>query len=254
MNDEKLNLTVNFPLPDGRTLVKGPLTYSADGLFTTHAVDWMREERFAKAYQLAMSSGHRFGADLHIEWRVYLPCWAAAVGIKLEGDFVECGVDTGMFARAICSYVGFERFPDRTLYLLDTYAGYPVEQLTEKERALGLGGYTHLYGDTYELVREHMRDYPNVKLIKGRIPESLADVPATKVACLLIDMNAAVPERAALEFFWDKLVPGAPVVLDDFAFAEHVEQRHVLGEFAASRGVDIFSMPTGQAFLIKPPR
>jgi hypothetical protein len=31
-------------------------------------------------------------------------------------------------------------------------------------------------------------------------------------------MNIVVPELAAIEYFWDRLVPGAVVVLDDYAW------------------------------------
>jgi hypothetical protein len=255
VNLDRLELNVQFPLPDGRTLVQGPLSYNTDGLATRHSVEWMRDPRFVKAYEAAVSSGHRFGANLHIEWRVYLPCWAATVASRLEGDFVECGVDTGMYSRAICSYLGFERFTDRRFYLLDTFEGFPAEQLTPSERASGLAEhYAPYYGDTYELVRQNFRDYPNVVLVKGLVPQTLAQVPSTKVAYLMIDMNAAAPEMAALEYLWDKLVPGAPVVLDDFAFVPgHDEQRAVLNAFARSRGVEIFSLPSGQALLLKAP-
>jgi hypothetical protein len=254
MPQDRIDLSVNFPLADGRAMVKGPLTYNADGLYTVHSVDWMHDPRFVEAYRAAMSTGHRWGENLHIEWRVYLPCWAATVASKLEGDFVECGVDTGMCSRAVCSYIGFEKFPERRFYLLDTFDGFPVDQMTPAERATGLAEYfTKAYCDTYELVRGNFREYANVVLVKGRVPDTLAQVPSEKIAYLMLDMNAAVPELAAMEYFWDKLVPGAPVVFDDYGFlSAHEEQRKVLAEFARSRGVEIFQMPSGQAFLLKP--
>ena len=49
--------------------------------------------------------------------------------------------------------------------------------------------------------------------MKGRVPESLEAVEIESVAYLSIDMNIVEPEIAALEYFWDKLVPGALVVL-----------------------------------------
>jgi hypothetical protein len=252
---DRLDLSINFPLGDGRVLVPGPLAYNTDGLATRHSVAWMHDPRFVRAYEAAVSSGHKFGANLHVEWRVYLPCWAATVASRLEGDFVECGVDTGMCSRAVCSYVGFERFRDRTFYLLDTFEGFPAEQLTPGERAADLAAhYDQYYGDTYELVRANFHAYPNVVLVKGRVPDTLAQVASEKVAYLMIDMNAVVPERAAMDYFWDKLVPGAPVVFDDYGYAPgHEEQKVALDDFARGKGCEIFSLPSGQALLLKPP-
>jgi hypothetical protein len=255
MSLDRLDITLGFPLADGRTLVKGPLTYNTDGMATRHSVDWMHDPRFVKAYEAAVSSGHRFGANLHVEWRVYLPCWAAMLASRLEGDFVECGVDTGMVSRAVCSYIGFEQFSDRRFYLLDTFEGFPTDQLTDAERAVGLGEhYGAYYGDTYDLVRRNFAAYPNVVLVKGRVPETLTNVRSEKIAYLMIDMNAVVPERAAIEYFWDKLVPSAPVILDDYAYGRgHEAQRASLNAFARDKGCEILSLPTGQALLMKPP-
>jgi hypothetical protein len=65
-------------------------------------------------------------------------------------------------------------------------------------------------------------------------------------------MNIANPEVAAMEFFWEKLVPGAVVLLDDYGFQDYCEQQQALDEFALSKGVSIATLPTGQGLLLKP--
>jgi hypothetical protein len=65
-------------------------------------------------------------------------------------------------------------------------------------------------------------------------------------------MNIALPERAALEYFWPKLVSGAVVVLDDYNWLSYREQKLAHDAFAKSMGVQILPMPTGQGVLIKP--
>jgi len=64
-------------------------------------------------------------------------------------------------------------------------------------------------------------------------------------------MNIAKPERAAIEFFWPKLVPGAVVILDDYGWVPFRAQKDALDEFAANVGVEIMTLPTGQGLLIK---
>ncbi|MCH9703406.1 MAG: TylF/MycF family methyltransferase, partial [Chlamydiae bacterium] len=75
------------------------------------------------------------------------------------------------------------------------------------------------------------------------------------VAYLSIDMNCALPEVAALEYFWPKLAPSAIVVLDDYAydtFNSTHEQRKAIDSFAKSVNTAVVSLPTGQGMLIKP--
>jgi hypothetical protein len=60
------------------------------------------------------------------------------------------------------------------------------------------------------------------------------------------------PEIAAAEYFWDKLVSGAVVVLDDYGFELHEPQKRAFDFFAEKRGVQVLCMPTGQGLLFKP--
>jgi len=243
---------VAFPLADGTALIAGPLSYNTDGLTSRHSVEWMNEPAFVEANRRAMATGHPYG-DLHIEWRIYTACWAALLARDLDGDFIECGVNTGIFSAAICSYIDFNRYPDKHFYLLDTFAGFPADQLTPDEVAGGTGlPVSHEYFDSYDLVRATFAEYPNVVLVRGRVPDTLPLVPSTRIAYLCIDMNAVVPEREALEYFWDKVVPGGVVLLDDYGFAMHGAQRRSFDDFARARGIHIFSMPTGHGLIIKP--
>ena len=68
----------------------------------------------------------------------------------------------------------------------------------------------------------------------------------------MLDMNIVVPKRAALAYFWDKLVPGGIVLFDDYGWLGYIAQKKAHDEFAASMGVKILNLPTGQGMLIKP--
>ena len=47
------------------------------------------------------------------------------------------------------------------------------------------------------------------------------------------------------------VVPGAVVLLDDYAWATHRAQKEALDAFAAAHGAMILSLPTGQGLLIR---
>ena len=75
---------------------------------------------------------------------------------------------------------------------------------------------------------------------------------ATKISFLHIDMNSAAPEIAAGEYFWDKLAPSAPILLDDYAYPGFHDQKLAWDAFAEGKGVKVLSIPTGQGLILKP--
>ena len=230
----------------------GKFTFAADGLQTEHNAGFLNEARFRESYALGANSGHRIcaPADLHIEWRVYICCWAAQHGLKLQGDFVECGVSTGIVSRAVAHYVDFGRQQKR-YWLIDTFDGIPLQQASAAELNLARSKNDRHYYDCSPDVKAHFSRYGNVEVIKGLVPEILDTLDIAAVAFLHIDMNIAEPEVQATRHFWDKLTPGAAVVFDDYASMAHQAQKTALDAFAASRGFAILSLPTGQGLALK---
>lgn len=231
---------------------RGPPSYYADRLAVWgKSTKFLEDDRFTRAYRRGKNSGHLLGDDLHIEWRVVVCCWAAQHGAHLPGDFVECGVNTGIFSLAVCEYVDFNRL-DKSFWLFDTYKGLPVEQISERELATGKLAMNSHYFDCFETTRANFLPFPRAKLVRGAVPDTLTEATIDRVAYLSIDMNIAYPEREALEFFWPKLTSGAAVVLDDYGWEACSEQRDTADEFASQVGIEILSLPTGQGLLLKP--
>ncbi len=235
--------------PGAPEWVQGPLTYNEDGLATVNNCDFLRDPRFMEAYRLAEETGSWKGVD--IRWRAYVVCWAADKASRLEGDFVECGVNRGGYSRAVMHFVDFPKL-DKTFYLLDTFHGLESKYLSEGEREAGAEEfYKRRYSECYEAVCKTFAGFRAV-IVRGAVPETLPQVKATKVCYLSIDMNCTIPEIAAAEYFWDKLVPGAIMVLDDFGGVTNPHQRIAFNRFARQRGVMILGLPTGQGLIFKP--
>lgn len=226
--------------------------YNTDRLATAHNADFLVDPLFAEAYRLGASTEHPYGPNMHIEWRVYTACWIASNAIHRPGDFVECGVASGIISRAVAHYISWQDHPDRTLWLLDTFDRYPVEQLTDAERAAGLTRLATHYYNSVDSITRTFAGFPNVRIVPGLIPDTLGEIAAERVAYLHLDLNASTPERAAIEYLWDRLVPGAWVLLDDYGWSECINQKLAMDEFAATKGLRVFSMPTGQGILFKP--
>ena len=62
-----------------------------------------------------------------------------------------------------------------------------------------------------------------------------------------IDMNCSPPEVAALSCFWDRLVPGGMVLLDDYAYYGYQPSKDGMDRFAEEKGVMIASLPPARA-------
>jgi hypothetical protein len=221
------------------------------------SVDFLKDPRFMGAYQLGMNSGHKIGrqkgsaTDIHIEWRVMVCCWAAQHARRIEGDYVECGVNTGILSLAACQYTDFNS-SGKNFFLFDTFSGIPEHQATKEEAEHTRSANRELYEDCYEVAKQNFSRFPKAVLVRGCVPETLTSVKIGKVCYLSIDMNIVKPEIAAAEYFWDKLSPGAPVILDDYGFNGYEKQKLAFNQFVREKKVEILTLPTGQGILFKP--
>lgn len=247
INKEKL-LEQNYVLP------KAQITYSNDLLYTFHNASFLNNPLFIESYNLGKNTdGGILLKNYDIQWRIHVLCWAAKHAMHLEGDFVDCGVHTGIFPRAVINYTKFENSSKR-YFLLDTFGGLDERYSTKEEmqRNTAIGYNKDNSEKLYQKVKSTFKGF-NVSIIKGAIPETLTEVTTNKVCYLSIDMNSVAPEVAALDFFWDKMVTGGIIILDDYGYADsHTPQRLAHDAFAKSKNVEILILPTCQGLLIKP--
>jgi hypothetical protein len=228
-------------------MISGPATYNQDGLLSKHNCDFQTDQKFAIAYAKGVETGS-WGKE-NIQWRAHVVAWAAQNGLRLDGDFVECGVNKGGMASVVHQYTELHK-TSRKFWLLDTYNGLDERHLTEDEKRRGAAHWA--YEECFDLVRRRFEPFPNVILVRGEVPGTLPQVTADRVAYLGIDMNCTEPEIAAATFFWDKMSSGAIMVLDDYGWSDHMEQKLAFDKFARDRAVEILSLPTGQGLILKP--
>lgn len=249
---DTLRIDLKFPLADGRALVQGPLTYNQDGLATRHNADFMRDPRFVAAYRAGMENGP---PATRVEWRVHVALWCATQALRLEGDFVECGVHTGILSGAVMTWLDFAKETRRRFFLFDTWAGIPVEQMTAAERAMGeSANRKYQNGDVLHAdVLKKFSRWPNAVITRGRVPESLAAMQdCQRVAYASIDLNVTEAEMGAIDFLWPRMASGGIVLLDDYGWAPHINQKVAWDAWAARNGVMILALPTGQGMILKP--
>lgn len=228
--------------------------YHGDGLAVwTKNVDFLADPRFVRAYDLAVDSGHLFGQKgekIRIEWRVNTALWAAQQAARLEGDFVECGVNTGILSLAICHYLDFNSL-DKRFFLFDTFSGIPEDQPSYGETLENIRQKNKYYFDCYEIAVKNFSPWPKAQLVRGKVPGTLGKADIDKVCYLSLDMNVAEPELAALTYFWPKLVQGAIVLIDDYGWQTCEKQKAAIDGFATEVSTPVLFLPTGQGIIVK---
>lgn len=212
--------------------------FLGDNLFT-----WLRnnsalEDRpFRKAWEENLQNP----ADEAIVWRRYILACAAYHCLHIPGDFVECGVYLGTGIKTVVDYLGGPEFP-KTFWGYDTYDYNPVEGHAFAGQEEGL----------YDTVRERFSDYPQVKLVKGLLPDSFENNEPASVAYLHIDLNNVEGEVAVLERLFDRVSPGGIIVLDDYEWAGvYRPQKQAEDQWFDRRKYRIFPLPTGQGIILK---
>lgn len=221
-------------------------TFCEDGLATTHNCDFLSDPRFLRALALAERTDSWKGGS--IRWRAYIVCWVSQFVIHLPGDFVECGVNKGGFARLVIDYADLGS-SGKTLHLFDTFHGFVPELLRTEEAGIA-AAYT--YPDCFDEVQKTFAPFPFVDIVQGPVPQTLSSRKIDAVCFLSIDMNCVEPEIGAAEFFWPKMVSGAVMVLDDYGFPLHIAQKIAFDDFASKHGVSVLCLPTGQGLIFKP--
>jgi hypothetical protein len=228
--------------------------YARDGLFTWHNPGFRDDPVFKAAYARGVQAGA--GVDPHMEWRVHVALWAATVAARLPGDFVECGVNAGFVSSAIMQRLDWAKIGKR-FYLIDTFNGPLLAQYSPAEIQEGRGRLAQealakgAYVTDLERVRANYAEWSNVEIVRGAVPEALAPLDIQRVAFLHIDMNCAWPERAALEYFWPRLVPGGMVLFDDYAYFGNQVLAEAIDAAAGGLGAEVLALPTGQGLIVK---
>lgn len=179
-------------------------------------------------------------------WRLHVLCWCAQNALRLDGDFVECGVFRGYMTAVAAQFLDFGSRAKRW-HLYDTFEGIPTAQLDPGHGNPG----EYLDPGLHGAVVRRFAAYPNITVHRGRVPEVLHDSAPPRIAFLHLDMNSSKAELGALEVLFDRLVPGAYLLLDDYGWFAYREQKVAEDAFLAPRGCRVLELPTGQGLVIK---
>jgi O-methyltransferase len=214
---------------------------------------FLAEPAFADAWSKAVKANIEGwpGGVPDLRWRAHVAVWAARKGLSLEGDFVECGVHTGLLSLTVYHALNFASI-DRRFFLFDTFDGIPLIGLEGPELERAKLANEQIYRNVWAYTERNFSGFANARLVKGELPDSLNTVRIERIAYLSIDLNAAAYERATIEQLWERLVSGSVVLIDDYIWVGHEAQYKMWNRFAERKQVPIVALPTGQGIIIKP--
>ena len=152
----------------------------------------------------------------------------------IPGALAEVGVYQGATSRFLLSCA-----PGRTLYLFDTFEGFPIEDREPENR-----GDTR-FRDTSEAdVLSALGDAKSVVIRKGRFPETAVGLEGERFAFALLDLDVFPPTLAGLEFFYPRLARGGYLFVHDYNSPESNSAcRRAVTQFMAGKPEQIVELP-----------
>ena len=166
---------------------------------------------------------------------------------KIPGETAELGVFRGDFARLIN-----QAFPDRKLYLFDTFDGFDRRDV-HGDDAEGAAADQEQFSDTSEqLVLSRMKYPENCVIKKGYFPESFTDVQDT-FCYVSIDFDLYQPIYKGLDILWDHLSPGGFIMVHDYQNTMFPGSRKAVRQFCTERHLQLIPLSdtNGSALIVK---
>lgn len=153
---------------------------------------------------------------------------------QVPGAIAELGVYQGEFAEELN-----RMFPDRTLYLFDTFSGFDSRDIRAVDGKKAVPG---AFSDTSAgQVMARMAFPERVVLKKGYFPESLGEMAGADCdevfALVSLDTDLYQPTLAGLDYFYRRLSPGGYIILDDYNSPQFPGVGKAVGEFCEREGV-----------------
>jgi O-methyltransferase len=166
---------------------------------------------------------------------------------NLEGSVAELGVYKGKFARYLNQY-----FPDRTLYLFDTFEGFDKRDIAlEKQNQFSHADQD--FSDTsVEAVLKRMPFPQKCKPVKGFFPQS-AKVIEDSFVFVSLDTDLYEPIYNGLHFFYPRLVNGGYIFVHDFNNDVYKGTREAVEKFCLEQKINFLPLPDlgGSVIIMK---
>lgn len=166
---------------------------------------------------------------------------------SVGGAVAELGVYKGKFARYINGY-----FPDRKLYLFDTFEGFNKKDIESEIRNNFSGGDQDFSNTSVESVLQLMPHRDQCIVCKGFFPDSAKDV--NESFCFVsIDTDLYDPIYSGLQYFYPRLQKGGYIFVHDYNNDQYKGASQAVIKFCRENNISYMLLPDscGTAVIVK---
>ncbi len=179
---------------------------------------------------------------------------------NLDGDILEFGVFKGVSLIQWASFREiFGRVSNQKIVGFDTFAEFPKTSFEKdiklREKFIAEAGLNSIDKAGLEKILEN-KQFSNIKLVQGDILETvplyLQENKEIKISLLHIDVDIYEPTKVILESFYDKVIEGGIIILDDYNVFPG--ETHAVDEFFKNKDIQIEQLSFSKkrpSFIIK---
>lgn len=171
--------------------------------------------------------------------------------LNIPGAVAEAGVYRGDFAGQINN-----SFPDRKLYLFDTFEGFRNvklnEQIEDSWKEYMINRNRYFDNCDIDMVMEKMRFPEQCIIRKGFFPDTIEGLQE-KFCYVSIDMDVYQSTKDGLEYFWPRMSKYGAIMIHDYNSYACPGVKKAVDEFCKEEDVGIFFLADkcGSVMLIK---
>lgn len=164
----------------------------------------------------------------------------------VPGELAELGVYRGDLSREMARL-----FPDRRLFLFDTFNGFDNKDLRNEaeQKQASLMDFSET---SIDIVMENMPNPQRVVICQGYFPETIPKEEIT-YAMVSLDPDLYQPVLSGLRYFYPRLSVGGVIIIHDYSSSQFPGVRQAVDEYCGEN--NLFVLPLcdfhGTAVLIK---
>ncbi|MDA9291256.1 TylF/MycF family methyltransferase, partial [bacterium] len=232
-----------------RRLIESFLSKQGYRLQPTNFMHWPTEDKeFQEVCELQSHFGWSGSVGPKFE-RMYVVKELLQLCRKVDGNIAECGVFKGATSLIISEYV--QRYGlksnDKKIILYDSFEGLSEPSAEDDGTVFTCNDYE----GSLEEVKNNLANYSDIVYRKGWIPTCFEMDQGESFSFVHIDVDFYEPVKAALEFFFPRVLAGGFLVLDDYGSVETPGARTACDQFCAEHHVPLVKLPNGQAYIHK---
>lgn len=178
-----------------------------------------RKMRYDTISDSFFNQNNKFNKDDYPRFRTFELVADEIIKSNVAGAVAELGVFTGNFAQYIS-----HKFPDRKIYLFDTFASFDEEEYNEEklkqefEKQINTKEFFDQFKDTdLSIVLDKMACKDNTVVCQGFFPKTTYKVPEVeRFAFVSIDVDLEESIYAGLEYFYPRMNEGGYIFIHDY--------------------------------------